>query len=267
MRRPISFWRNFRKNRKAASPAVSMVIITAVTVMLVVVSSIFALQALEHQQAASEFDTVEKSVLAFDDAVRDIAWDIGGSRSVRFTTRYGNMRLISSNKTFSLSLPGVTPAYEFNTSVVKYYMPSNYFALGNDYYYALGDDSTVVSSLTDSFGQALVKQEKGVISIALNYRVRVSREGPPTYVESTQTYINYVDVLLIRLSCSTATIGAGDFDLVAKNVGISTESFGPVSVGAGASITVVSEGIEDSIELEAGQYVFNLIIADVQVKL
>lgn len=265
MRRHIFFCRNFRKNREAASPAISMVIITAVTVMLVVVSSVFALQALEHQQAASEFDTVEKSVLAFDDAVRDIAWDIGGSRSVRFATHYGNMRLIPSKKTFSITIPGVDP-YEFNTSVIEYLTPSSYFAIGNDYY-ALGDDSVVVSSLTDSFGQVLVKQEKGVISIALNYRVRVSGEGPPTYVESTHTYINYVDILVIRLNCSGVTIGAGDFDLVAKNVGVSTTSFGPTSVSTGDSISVASEGFDDSFELEAGQYVFNLIIADVRVYL
>jgi hypothetical protein len=265
MRRHIFFCRDFRKNREAASPAISMVIITAVTVMLVVVSSVFALQALEHQQAASEFDTVERSVLAFDDALRDIAWDIGGSRSVRFTTQYGNMRLISSSKEFSITIPNVDP-YEFNTSVIEYLTPSTYFTIGNDYY-ALGDERVVVSSLTDSFGQVLVKQEKGVISIALNYRVRISGEGPPTYVESTHSYINYVDIFVIRLNCSSLTIGKGDFDLVAKNLGLSTTTFGPTTVSPGDSISVVSEDFDNSFELEGGEYIFNLIIADIQVKL
>jgi hypothetical protein len=243
-----------------------MVIITAVTVMLVVVSSVFALQALERQQAASEFDTVERSVLAFDDGLRDIAWDIGGSRSVRFTTQYGNMRLISSSKEFSITIPGVVDPYEFNTSVIEYLLPSTYFSIGNNYY-ALGDERVVVSSLTDSFGQVLVKQGGGVISIALNYRVRVSGEGPPTYVESTHSYINYVDIFVIRLNCSNLTIGKGDFDLVAKNIGLSTTSFGPTTVSPGDSISVVSEDFDNSFDLAGGEYIFNLIIADVQVKL
>ena len=63
------------------------------------------------------------------------------------------------------------------------------------------------------------------------------------------------------------TIGKGDFDLVAKNIGLSTTSFGPITVSPGDSISVVSEDFDNSFELEDGEYVFNLIIADVQVKL
>jgi len=256
---------NIRRNRKAASPAISMVIMVAATVVLVMVSSSFALQALERQQAAAEFDTVQKSVLAFDDAVRDIAWDLGGSRSVRFTTHYGNMRLVSSSKSFSISMPGVSEPYEFTTSVVKYYMPFSYFTLGNEYSaYILGSSSTVVSSVTDSFGQVLVKQEKGFASIALNYRVRVSRQGPSTYVETMQQSINYVDILVIRLNCLNVTIGSGDFDLVAKNIGITTDSY-PADLATAGAISVVSDEVSASVILEAGHYMFNLIIADVQV--
>lgn len=256
--------RHIIKNRRAASPAVSMVIITAATVVLVLVSGSYALQVLQRQQAASEFDTVQKSILAFDDAVRDIAWDRGGSRTVRFTTNYGNMRLMSSNKSFEISAEGFS--YSFATAVVKYYMPSWYFTLGNGYSsYILGNESTVVSSLTDSFGQVLVKQEPGFASIALNYRVRVSREGPSTLVGST--YINYVDILVIRLNCTNLSVGSGDFDLVARNVGLTTYSYGPYSVGTG-TISVASDGVPTKsiqLDLGAGQVMFNLIIADVRV--
>jgi len=257
--------RHILKNRRAASPAVSMVIITAATVVMVLVSGSYAFQVLERQQAAREFETVQKSILAFDDAVRDIAWDRGGSRSVRFTTNYGIMRLMSSSKSFQITTSQFS--YTFTTGVVKYDMPSSYFTLGNGYSsYILGDESTVVSSLADSFGQALVKQEAGFASIALNYRVRVSQEGPSTLVGSTP--INYVDILVIRLNCTDLSLGSGDFDLVAKNVGLNTTSYGPYPVGNAGTISVASDGVPTKsiqLDLENGQVMFNLIIADVRV--
>ncbi len=253
---------NIKRNRKAASPAISMVIITAVTVMLVMVSSGFALQALERQQAAAEFDTLQKSILAFDDAVRDIAWDLGGSRSVRFTTNYGNMRLIASNRLFQISGPF---SYSFNTSIIQYQMPFAYMSLGNGYSsYILGNSSSVVSSLTDSFAQVLVKQEENFASIALNYRVRVSKEGPSVVVSGQP--LTYVDILVIRLNSTSVAIGSGNFDLTAKNVGLTTESFGPISVSAGGRIIVNSGGTDSYVQLDAGKYMFNLIVADVQVR-
>jgi hypothetical protein len=251
------------KDKRAASPAVSMVIITAATVVMVMVASGFALSALTHQTAAAEFDTVQDSILAFDDAVRDVAWDLGGSRSVRFTTQYGNMRLIASDKTFTISGP---VNYEFTTSVVKYQMPYGYLSLGNGYSeYILGNSSTVVSSLTDSFAQVTVNQERDIASIALNYRVRVTTEGPATTVGTTS--INYVDIMVIRLSCTSVAIGSGDFDLTAKNVDLTTESIGPVLVTEGTRITVASGSETNWITLSGGTYMFNLVVADVDVRL
>ncbi len=251
------------KNKRAASPAVSMVIITAATVVMVMVASGFALSALTHQQAAAEFDTVQDSVLAFDDAVRDVAWDLGGSRSVRFTTNYGNMRLIASEKSFDITGP-IT--YSFTTAAIKYQMPYGYMTLGNGYSeYILGNSSTVVSSLTDSFSQVRVKQENDFTSIAMNYRVRVTTEGPATQVGTTS--INYVDIMVIRLSCTSTAIGSGDFDLTAKNTDLTTQTIGPVSVNEGTRITVTSGSETNWITLGGGTYMFNLVVADVDLRL
>ncbi len=242
-----------------------MVIITAAVVVLVMVSGSFALQVLERQQASYEFETTQRSILTFDDAVRDIAWDPGGSRSIRFTTNYGNMRLLSGEKSFQISTSKFS--YTFTTAVIKYYMPSFYLTLGKEHSaYILGNESTVVSSLTDSFGQAIVNQEPGFATIALNYRVRVSQEGPSTKIGSTS--VNYVDILVIRLNCINLNIGSGNFDLVAKNVGLNTTSYGPYSVGDASTISVASDGVPTKsiqLNLEAEQVMFNLIIADVQV--
>lgn len=256
--------RSIRKGEGAASPAISTVIITAATICLVLVAGTYANQVLESQQASSEFDTVQKSILAFDDAVRDIAWERGGSRSIRLTTNYGDVRLLPSNKSFEIKMSGVSEPQTISTAVVKYYMPSAYFTLGNRHpIYILGDNRSVVSSLSDSFGQALIKQERDFSSIAFNYRVRALPEGPSITVGSKS--ISYVDIMVIRLNCINFSVAYGDFELVAKNVGLTTESFGPCN--STGTIIVVSEGIHESIhlDLDGDQVMYNLIIADVQV--
>ncbi len=264
-------FRSIRHSRRAASPAVSMVIITAATVVLVLVSGTYAFQVLERQQAVSEFDTIQKSMLAFDDAVRDIAWDRGGSRSIRFTVRYGLMRLHPENKTISVGVDGTNLNYQYKSAVVKYYMADSYSSLGSEYgSYILGDSKTVVSSITDSIGQVFVAQEAGFASIALSYRVRVSSEGPAVTINGSQK-LNYVDIILIKLSSVNSAIGSSDFDLVAKNVGVTTEQYGPFPVGSEKdySVTVSVDGLPTATlpvgGLEAGRVVFNLIISEVKI--
>lgn len=267
---------NLRKNTKAASPAVSAIVITAATVVLVLISSIYALQVLTRQEAGAEFETTQNSILVFDDSVRDIAWDRGGSRSVRFAVKYGNMLLINESKRFEINASGFNEAsdsyklYEFSTAVVKYQMPYGYGTSGTGTSYILGDISNVVSRLPDSLGQALVEYKTDFASVTLNYRVRVTEEGS-VVVNSSTTY-HYVDIFVIRLTCNSSEIEAGDFDLVCKNVGLETISSNVYKVSVNAThptISVSYGGRSDQVVLDflepGNNVIFNLIIADVRV--
>ena len=265
-------FKRLRKNRKAASPAISMVIITAVTIVLVIVAGNYAYQTLERQRGASEFETVKRSFLAFDDAVRDVAWDRGASRSARFTVNYGRLELIPNTLPLVINVTGYPDAsYSTNTSYVRYRISTNYITFGDGYEsYILGDSKTVVSASTEGFGRALIKQESGWVSILLNYRVRALREGPPTLVNST--LVNYVDILIIRINVTKWSMYMGDFDLVAKNIGITTVSRGPYPVtGNNCTVSVSLGGSSSSVLVSLvpngtqAQVVFNFVIADVQI--
>lgn len=264
----MQFKRSLRKNRRGVSPAISMVIITAVTAVLVMVSGMYALQVLQGQRATAEFDAVQKSVLAFDDAVRDIAWEQGGSRSIRFTNSYGNMRLIDSVQSYEITLSGFDyddTLYEFTTAAVKYQMPYGYGLTGIESSYILGNESVAISTLTDSLGQVLVREESGLTSINLNYRVRVSEVGS---MEVQGTIVNYVYIFVLKLSSANSTVGASDFDLVCKNVGLETITRGPFAVnGLNPGVLVTLDGDQSSfIPLNDGNsFIFNIVIADVGV--
>jgi len=256
---------NLRKNTKAASPAVSAIVITAATVVLVLISSLYALQVLSNQQAKAEFEGTQNSILVFDDSLRDIAWDRDGSRSVRFATQFGHMRLIQSAKSLEIS-NGIESLYNFTTGAVKYQMPSGYGVSGDvsPSNYILGDNRVVVSKLSDSFGQAFLTQETEQTSITLNYRVRVSESGAIMVGSRT---VNYVDIFVIRLKCETQNIPAGDFDLVCKNVGLTTSTSREYTIDEGSTVLVSDGERSDTVNLTltGDSVVFNLIIADVRV--
>jgi hypothetical protein len=260
--------RQIMKDKRAASPAISMVIITAATVVLVLVAGGFAVQVLNRQQATTEFNSVQKSILAFDDAVRDVAWKEGASRSVRFATNHGSFQVISDTKSFEITAFNGNFQHSFDTAVIKYIMPDSQLTLGKGYSsYILGNELSVVSSVSDSLGQVLVAQESGFASISLSYRVRVSSEGPARIVDSKPT--NYVDILIIKLSSVDLFIDTGDFDLVAKNIGRTTETSMPIEVtSAGVYFIEVASGEFTNtipMQLDAGQVIFNVIIGEVRV--
>lgn len=272
------------KDRRAASPAVSMVIITAVTVVMVIVASNYALQYLTRQQAVAEFGTTQDSILAFDDALRDIAWDPEGSRSILFRTQYGSMVLKDNYNSYTISASGLNDTfnYQFKTAAVRYQIPYGYGISGSGSSYILGDDRTVVNKLTDSLSQVLLDYGSELASITLNYRVRVSEQGQ-TMVNGA-TY-NYIDIFVTRIKCNSTAIDATDFSLICKNVGLRTESVATYSGQSSTIFTITdtnnarisvmdnaSAFNADSIDLvkdlnlkSGDNVIFNLIVSDVRV--
>ncbi len=83
--------------------------------------------------------------------------------------------------------------------------------------------------------------------------------------------VNYVDIFVIRLICIPLFVGNTDFDLVCKNVGLTTTQSSLYTVPSSGLVTLstkvdgASSGDVD-LDLTAGQKViFNLIVADVRV--
>lgn len=272
-----SLFNRLRKNKKAASPAISAVIITATTIVLVLVAGNYAYQVLERQRGASEFETVKKSILAFDDAVRDVAWDRGSSRSARFTINYGGLEIMPNNAEKGLPLDVSVAEYPYAnysdyTGYIRYSISTNYVNMGSEYEsYILGNNKTVVSG-TESFGQALIKQESGQVIITLGYRVHAMKTS---VVKVGNNTVNYVDILIIKITATKWSTYTGDFDLVARNVGINASlTRGPYYVNGelcNIKVHLGEPSWEIPIKLDRGnvsypgQVVFNFVIAEVQV--
>jgi len=253
------------KEKKAASPAISMVIITAATVVLVLIAGSFAVQVLDSQQAGTEFDAIQKSTLALDDAIRDVAWKAGASRSVRFTTNRGRLQAVSPTRSVEINFTSEYNLGSFDTSVITYLMSDSYITLGSEQSYILGNATAAVSSVSDSLAQVLIAHESGFASISLGYRLRISDEGSISVGGITT---NYVNIYIIELSSPDFSVSNGAFDLVARNTEVFTVTKGPFPTSVGNSICIELDGTlqEDvSLDLDPGNVIFNLIISKVSV--
>lgn len=258
------------RNRKAVSPAISMVIITSVTVVLVLVAGNYAYQVLERQRAASEFDAVKKSFVTFDDAIRDVAWDRNGVRSARFTINYGVLEVIPADAARGLPINVTIKEYPdakyINfTGCLRYNLSTYYVTFGNGYRsYLFGDNKTAISKGTENFGAALIEQRSSWLSLTLYYRVKVSRTS---VVQVGNDAVNYVDILIIKITAARWSVYKGDIDLAARNKAITAISYGPYNAGNNCTVSVSIDGLIDmvSVNLVPGKVVFNFVIAEVQV--
>jgi len=261
------------RQNKAVSYTMSAVIITAVTLALVIAASTYAYQDLERQRGAAEFEVAKESILAFNDALENVAWKPKSSRSVRFTVKYGTLQLMPDAMILNVSATVGSNNYPLNstsTGLVRYFIDSRYVNLAEGYEsYILGNESLIVTEGTESLGRALVEQESGWVMITLSYRTRAMGAS---VIEVNGTDVNYVNVSVVKVVIESWAIHIHDFDLKARCLNVTTSALGPYTVTPSVNnctIRVQSEGETDStvIPLVPGKVVFNVIVANVEVTL
>jgi len=267
----------FLKGNKAASYTISAMIMTAVTVALVLAAFVYAYQVLDRQRGQSEWEVAKKSILAFDDALETVAWkSAGATRSTRFTAQYGYLQLIPNANSITIdatvngqfrSLSNST--YPGTTGFIKYWLSTQYVTFDSNYEeWILGDSSSVITGSGSSYGRAVIRQQPGMVSITLDYRVRAMRTS---VINIGGVDTNYVDIWVIKLPMLTSTPWSyvHDFDLQARALNVRTASYPFTGVTNQTSVVRVQIASEPasqvSISLTPGSVVFNVILAEVQV--
>jgi hypothetical protein len=136
----VRYTRSLRKDRRAVSPAVSTVILTAAVVVMILVAMTFANTFLDTRMAENEFSANKQFMLTTGLQIDDIAWTIGRTQTVRYSSQYGNVQFESPalNYTFQILPTGgsewetlfsnVTGMIMFNIPVSTYSVSNGYFA-------------------------------------------------------------------------------------------------------------------------------------------
>ena len=267
----------FLRHNRAVSYTVSAILITAVTVALVLVAFFYAYQVLDRQRGMSEFEIAQKSILAFNDALENVAWKPGAVRSTRFTVQYGYLQLIPNNNSITIRAtvnggwqPLSNGTFPGSTGIIKYWLSTDYVTYGSNYEsYILGNSSSIVSSSTDTYGRSAIRQQTGWVTISLDYRVRTMRTA---VIDVGGVQTNYVDIWVIKLPMlvSSAWSYIHDFDLQAKTLSVRTASyrFNNVSNQTTSVSVQIGSAAAQQVPISLvvpGSVVFNVVVAEVQV--
>jgi hypothetical protein len=137
--------RKLLKSKKAVTPAISSVILTAAVVVMILVAMSFGNGFLDARMAENEFKVNKQFMLTTGLQIDDIAWTIGRTQTVRYSSRYGSLKFQSAtlNYTFevkSWSNPWM-PVVSNVTGMVLFNMPTYSYTMGNGYFeriYPLG---------------------------------------------------------------------------------------------------------------------------------
>jgi hypothetical protein len=105
---------------------------------MILVAMGFANTFLDARMAENEFSTNKQFMLTTGLQIDDIAWIIGRTQTVRYSSQYGNMKFQSSAVTYTfevysgtgwetVDVPGLTGMILYNVPVSTYSISNNYF--------------------------------------------------------------------------------------------------------------------------------------------
>lgn len=175
-----------RRNR-AISPAISTVIVTGAVVLLVTVALAFASNLLSYRMAASEFDSSKQFMKTIGLQIDDVAWVVGLTETVRYSSRHGNVQLESALN-YTIYVDTATEEnqvfYSNVSSIVCLNMPTAHYSVANDYF----------ELIYPSDNEFLMEGSSAPVS-----RVSVIQKTPM----ADGSFVRIVDVPIIRMVQST----------------------------------------------------------------
>jgi len=225
----------------------------------------------------SEFEVAKKSILAFNDALENVAWKPAASRSTRLTVQYGYLQLVPNTNSISINatINGQpqqlsNSTFPGSTGTINYWLSTKYVSYDPSYEsYILGNRSSIISGSADSYGRAVIRQQTGWVTITLDYRVRAMRTS---VIKVNDVDTNYVDVWVIKLKMlvPNAWSYVYDFDLQARCLSVRTASYSFTNVSNSTTVVSVRIGTAPAYQVPVtlvvpGQVVFNVVVAEVQV--
>lgn len=134
---------SLQKDRRAVSPAISTVILTSAVIVMILVTMTYTSSFLDTRMAENEFNSNKQFMLTTGLQVDDIAWTIGRTQTVRFTSRYGSVKLADSVMTYSFEVNGSGTGNiwrtidggsgSWSTGVISFNMPITAYTVGAGY--------------------------------------------------------------------------------------------------------------------------------------
>jgi hypothetical protein len=126
------------RSKKGVSPAISTVIITAITIALVTVAVVFANNFLSARMAESDFNAAKQSMQTIGLQIDDVAWKIGQRETIRYSSKYGSISVLNATLNYKIEVKTTGPSYvlfsQNSTGTVFFNMPNSQYTISNNWY-------------------------------------------------------------------------------------------------------------------------------------
>ncbi len=157
---------SLRKDKKAVSPAVSTVILMAAAVVMILVAMTYANNILSTKVAQNEYSANKQFLQTTGQQIDDIAWTVGRTQTVSFSSRYGFVKFQEAalNYTFSIhtSSGWKNQTLAGQTGIILYNMPVSSYSMGNNYFERLpsgANSSFLLSDSTSPISQVICEEK------------------------------------------------------------------------------------------------------------
>ena len=221
-----------RKDERAVSPAISSVILTASIIVMILVATTYANNILGLKMAENEYNTNKQFMQTTGQQLDDIAWTVGRTQTISYSSKYGNMRFqeVALDYTFqvhtssgwkTLTLPG-------ETGIILYNMPTSSYSMVNGYFERIpsnANSSFLLSDSTSPISQVICEEklpmsDGSFTRIALVPTMRVLTST----ITSTGTSTNYFKFYLPNLENGTNLYRSQSITLTGNGVSRATQS-------------------------------------------
>jgi len=122
--------------KRGTSPVISTVIMTGAIVAILSVTLIFANNLLWSRVAEGDFDSSKQLMHTAGLQIDDVAWTVGRTETIRYSSQYGEVVLEPSVLTYTVSVEsnGGPEQYDFSTGVLMFNLPTSRHSITNGYW-------------------------------------------------------------------------------------------------------------------------------------
>jgi FlaG/FlaF family flagellin (archaellin) len=199
--------KSLRRDTRAVSPAISTVVLTAAGIVMILIAMSYANNMLALKMAQNEFSTNKQFMQTTAQQIDDIAWTVGRTQTVSFSSKYGNVQFqaVALNYTFRIHTSSGWEDLTISgkTGIILYNMPVASYPLGNNFFQRLPNNVTtpfLLSGSTAPISQVICEQK---VPMADGAYSRIALVPNMRVLTSTVTSTNYFKFYLPNLENGT----------------------------------------------------------------
>jgi hypothetical protein len=267
--------------RKAVSPVVSTVIMTGAIVAILSVALVSANNILWSRVAEGEFDSSKQFIQAVGLQIDDVAWTVGRTETIRYSSQYGEVVFAPSAVTYNVSVNGGAPE-QYETGALMFNLPISRYSIANNYLerlFPVQDEYLTLTGTSAPVARVFVVEKMPMadgsyIRVVVVPAVRVLYSDITTGPPVAPTTTHYIRMYLPVLSVGEAPRLSQSITLSGKSMNATTiEGINTLNVAVGFQEDSLFDfafsnfpfDLEQDVSVPSGDVVLEFYLSEVQV--